>query len=48
MEDQTPVKIPLTPRQKRLLRLVYVLGGILAVMFVFVLAAIAYQVARLK
>jgi hypothetical protein len=48
MEDQTPVKIPLTPRQKRLLRLVYVLGGILAVMFVFVLGAIAYQVAHLK
>ncbi len=40
-------KIPLTPSQKRLLRLVYVLGGVLVLMFAFVAGAIIYQVAHL-
>ena len=39
--------IPMTPGQKRLLRLVYVLGGVLLLMFVFVAGAIVYQVAHL-
>ena len=43
-----PEKIPLTPAQKRLMRLVYGLGGILLVMFVFVMAAIIYKVVHLR
>ncbi len=47
MEDLSQNKIPLTPGQKRLLRLVYALGGVLLVMFVFVAAVIIYQVVHL-
>jgi hypothetical protein len=47
MEEPKPEKIPLTPGQKRLLALVYALGGILLVMFVFVMGVIVYQVAHL-
>ena len=42
-----PEKIPPTPTQKRLLRLVYGLGGILLVMFVFVMGVIIYKVGHL-
>lgn len=42
-----PEKIPLTPGQKRLLRLVYALGGLLLLMFAFVLGAIIYKVVHL-
>ena len=47
MEDQSPPKLPLTVTQKRLLRLVYTLGGVLLVMFLFVMGAIIYQVVHL-
>jgi hypothetical protein len=41
-------KNPMTRGQKRLLRLVYGLGGILVLMFFFVMAAIIYQLVHLK
>jgi hypothetical protein len=42
-----PTKLPLTRAQKRLLRLVYVLGGVLAAMMVFVMATIIYRLVHL-
>lgn len=47
MTEPAPLKLPLTPAQKRLLRLVYALGGILLVMFIFVMGAIIYKVVHL-
>ena len=40
-------KPEMTMGQKRLLWLVYIMGGFLIVMFIFVLSAIAYQFAHL-
>jgi hypothetical protein len=41
----TDTKIPMTKGQKRLLWLVYIMGGILAVMFVFTLGMIIWKLA---
>jgi hypothetical protein len=48
MEEHKQNKAPLTVGQKRLLGLVYGLGGVLILMFVFVMAGLIYQVAHLK
>jgi hypothetical protein len=39
---------PMTPGQKRLLRLVYGLGGVLAALFVVTMVAIVWQVIHLN
>jgi fluoride ion exporter CrcB/FEX len=48
MEEPNPSKPPMTQNQKRLLAVVYIMGAILVVLFVFVLGMIAWQIAHLK